>query len=283
MRGFALVKEVQLAAIPTLVKIAARYVQYPEFIKTSLAGVLVDVMKAQSHDKNVQDAACEAMGLISCSCQSELFEAGAVGLLVQAMTRFEPSCTAVGALAHMATTPGGLHDSDAAINIQWAVIEAGVVPLLVVAMAKHADDRSFLSACMQCLRTLARHNADLLVKAGVPDALFDILHARSRAVAAAAKSLEGGGFTHALPVEALKLLCVMQQYEGCRPIDFFCSFGWYASLHRIRIRTHSHENHRLGRAHIGGAHRGPSNRDGVLHDRPRPCFLLAGRAGQGVQ
>jgi len=157
-----------------------------------------------------------------------------VGLLVQAMTRFEPSWTAVGALANMMTTQSGLHAADTAANVQGAVIEAGVVPLLVAAMAKHTDDKSFLSACMECLRIFARHNADLLVKAGVADTLFDILHARTRAVVAAAMSLEGGGFTQAemdelmlvgdsLPVEALQLLCVMQKYEGYRPIDFFAA------------------------------------------------------------
>jgi len=62
MREFAPVNQVQLAAIDLLVCIAMKHTQHPEFFRTSVAGVLVDVMEAQSHEKHVQSSACKAMG-----------------------------------------------------------------------------------------------------------------------------------------------------------------------------------------------------------------------------
>jgi len=83
MRAFAASKPVQIAAIPTLISIAACATRTIYFGK-SLACVLVHVMQAQPHDEEVQQRACEGICTVSPLYQEQLLDAGAVPVMVKA-------------------------------------------------------------------------------------------------------------------------------------------------------------------------------------------------------
>jgi len=238
MRAFAASKPVQIAAIPTLISIAACATRTIYFGK-SLACVLVHVMQAQPHDEEVQQRACEGICTVSPLYQKQLLDAGAVPVMVKAMMRFAPSPKALGALSRMMSIHKGIYGARIAEDVQGTVIDAGVVPLLVTAMTQHQDNRDFIAACVDCLRLLPTSYADLLVQAGVADSLFAILRANSEAAARAASQIDLAAVLEcgSLTQKVLELLIAMQKHERYRHIDFFAtSAGMEACL------AHAHED-----------------------------------------
>jgi len=224
MRAFAPVEAVQMAALRTLLCVAMR-ARHPLAYWKKLADVLADVMRALPQSQGVQQRACEAISCMAAWCQEDLYDAGGVSLVVRAMTRFEPSAEAVGALTRLMARNQGLHGAEIVDDVQDAAVDAGVVPLLVAAMGRHPDSTGFISASIQCLHSLLPEHADLVVQAGAADAMFDIVRRRTEAVAAATLREDWAVVMQSdpLPQEALELLIAMHKYERSRHCDFFAA------------------------------------------------------------